>query len=43
MQYKVKWKDLDKDDDWYYVNKEEFNDFEKVLNEFHTLHLNKSR
>ena len=43
MQYKVKWKDLDKDDDWYYVDKEEFNDFKKVLNEFHTLHLNKSR
>ncbi len=43
MQYKVKWKDLDKDNDWYYINKEEFNDFEKVLNEFHTLHLNKSR
>ena len=43
MQYKVKWKDLDKDDDWYYVDKEKFNDFKKVLNEFHILHSNKSR
>ncbi len=43
MQYKVKWKDLNKDDDWYYVNKEEFNDFKKVLNEFHMLHSNKPR
>ncbi len=43
MQYKVKWKDLDRDDDWYYVDKEKFNDFEKVLNEFHMLHSNKSR
>ncbi len=43
MQYKVKWKDLDKDDDWYYVDKEKFNNFKKVLNEFHILHSNKSR
>ena len=43
MQYKVKWKDLDKDDDWYYVDKEKFNDFKKVLNEFHILHSNKLR
>ncbi len=43
MQYKVKWKDLDKDDDWYYIDKEKFNDFKKVLNEFHMLHSNKSR
>ncbi len=43
MQFKVKWKDLDKDNDWYYVNKEEFNNFKKVLNEFHMLHSNKSR
>ncbi len=43
IQYKVKWKDLDKDDEWYYVNKEKFNDSEKVLNEFHKLYSSKSR
>ncbi len=43
IQYKIKWKDLDRNDEWYYVNKEEFNDFEKVLNEFHALYSRKSR
>ncbi len=43
IQYKVKWKDLDRDDEWYYVNKDEFNDFKKVLNEFHMLYSRKSR
>ncbi len=43
IQYKIKWKDLDKDNEWYYVDKDEFNDFEKVLNEFHTLYSRKSR
>jgi len=43
IQYKIKWKDLDKDDKWYYVNKDEFNDFKKVLNEFHVLYSRKSR
>ncbi len=43
IQYKVKWKDLDRDDEWYYVNKEKFNDSEKVLNEFHKLYSSKSR
>ncbi len=43
IQYKIKWKDLDKDDEWYYVNKDEFNNFKKVLNEFHMLYSRKSR
>ncbi len=43
IQYKVKWKNLDRDDEWYYVDKEKFNDSEKVLNEFHKLYSNKSR
>ena len=43
IQYKVKWKDLDRDDEWYYVDKEKFNDSEKVLNEFHKLYSSKSR
>ncbi len=43
IQYKVKWKDLDRNDEWYYVDKGEFDDFEKVLNEFHALYSRKSR
>ena len=43
IQYKVKWKDLDKDDEWYYVDKEKFDDSEKVLNEFHKLYSSKLR
>ncbi len=41
IQYKVKWKNLNKDNKWYYVDKEKFNDSEKVLNEFHKLYSNK--
>ncbi len=43
IQYKVKWTDLDRNNKWYYVDKEKFNDSEKVLNEFHKLYSNKSR
>ncbi len=43
IQYKIKWKDLDRNDEWYYVDKDEFNDFKKVLNEFHMLYSRKSR
>ncbi len=43
IQYKIKWKDLDRDNKWYYVDKEEFDDFKKVLNEFHILYSRKSR
>ncbi len=43
IQYKVKWKDLDRNDEWYYVDKEKFDDSEKVLNEFHKLYLSKPR
>ncbi len=43
IQYKVKWKDLDRNDKWYYVDKEKFDDSKKVLNEFHKLYSSKSR
>ncbi len=43
IQYKVKWKDLDRNNEWYYVDKEKFDDSEKVLNEFHKLYLCKPR
>ncbi len=43
IQYKVKWTDLNRNNEWYYVDKEKFNDSEEVLNEFHKLYSNKSR
>ncbi len=43
IQYKVKWKGLDRDDEWYYADKGEFDGFEEVLNEFHTLYPRKPR
>ncbi len=42
LQYKVKWIEIDHDDEWYYVDKEKFDDSKKVLNEFHKLYSNKS-
>ncbi len=42
LQYKVKWIEVDRDDEWYYVDKGKFDDSKKVLNEFHKLYLNKS-
>ncbi len=42
LQYKIKWIEIDCNDEWYYVDKEKFNDLKKVLNEFHKLYLNKS-
>ncbi len=42
LQYKIKWIEINCDDEWYYVDKEKFNDSKKVLNEFHKLYLNKS-
>ncbi len=41
LQYKVKWIEIDHDDEWYYVDKEKFDDSKKVLNEFQKLYSNK--
>ncbi len=41
LQYKIKWIKINHDDEWYYVDKEKFDDSKKVLNEFHKLYLNK--
>jgi len=42
IQDKVKWTELDQDDEWYYVNNEEFKNLKKVLVEFHKLYSDKS-
>jgi len=43
IQYKVKWKGLDRDNEWYYADKGEFDGSEEVLNEFHALYPRKPR
>ncbi len=42
IQYKIKWTRLDQNNEWYYVNKEEFESLKKVLVEFHKLYSDKS-
>ena len=43
IQYKIKWTELNQDNEWYYVDKEKFEDFEEIMIEFHKLYSNKSR
>ncbi len=38
IQYKIKWTELDQNNEWYYVDKEEFKDLKEVLVEFHKLY-----
>ncbi len=42
IQYKIKWMRLNQDNEWYYVDKEEFKSSKEVLVEFHKLYSDKS-
>ncbi len=42
IQYKIKWTRLNRNDEWYYVDKEEFENLKEVLVEFHKLYSDKS-
>ncbi len=42
IQYKIKWTRLDQNNEWYYVDKEEFKSLKEVLVEFHKLYSDKS-
>jgi len=42
IQYKIKWTKLDQNNEWYYVNKEEFENSKEVLVEFHKFYSDKS-
>ncbi len=42
IQYKVKWTKLNQNNEWYYVDKEEFKSLKEVLVEFHKLYSDKS-
>ena len=43
LQYKVKWNNLDRDDQWYYADKDEFANSQEVVNEFHRQYPEKPR
>ncbi len=42
IQYKIKWTELNWNNKWYYVDKEEFKSLKEVLVEFHKLYSDKS-
>ena len=35
LQYKIKWHELNRDNEWYYVDKNKFKHLQKVVDEFH--------
>ena len=41
LQYKVKWHELNRDNKWYYVDKNEFKHLQKVVDEFYIYYLKK--
>ena len=43
LQYKVKWHGLDRDNDWYYADKDEFEGSKEVVDEFHKRYPQKPR
>ena len=43
LQYKIKWHELNRDNEWYYVDKNEFKHSQKVVDEFHKRYSEKSK
>ena len=43
LQYKVKWHELNRDNEWYYIDKNEFKHSQKIVNEFYKRYLKKSK
>ena len=43
LQYKVKWHELNRDNEWYYADKNEFKHLQKVVDEFHKRYSKKSK
>lgn len=43
LQYKVKWHNVDRDDEWYYADQDEFKGFQEVVEEYHKRYPRKPR
>ena len=41
LQYKIKWHDFEKNDDWYNTNRNEFFNAQKMINDFHVRYFHK--
>ena len=36
LQYKIKWNDFEKNDDWYNTDRDEFTNSQKIVDDFHS-------
>ena len=43
LKYKIKWKNVDKDLNWYNINESEFDNIKNVMKDFYKRYLNKSK
>ena len=43
LKYKIKWKNVDKDLNWYNIDRDEFDNAKNVIKDFHKRYSNKSR
>ena len=43
FRYKIKWKDVDKDLNWYNIDRDEFDNAKNVIKDFHKRYSDKSR
>ena len=43
LQYKIKWHELNRDNEWYYVDKNEFKHLQEIVDEFHKRYSEKSK
>ena len=43
LQYKIKWHELNRDNEWYYADKNEFKHLQKIVDEFHKRYSKKSK
>ena len=43
LQYKIKWHELNRDNKWYYADKNDFKHSQKVVDEFHKRYSEKSK
>ena len=42
LQYKIKWNDFKKDDDWYNIDRNEFTNSQKIVDAFHFQYFQKA-
>ena len=43
LKYKIRWKDVDKNLNWYNIDRDEFDNAKNIIKDFHKRYSNKSR